>query len=193
MLNQSKVESSVRVRITYENVAGVTLPRMRAVRPGTVETQASLGLAGGGYEIERTQRKWSKQIDNLIQLAGLQYEFQALDEAIVLTSRRVNALENVLIPRMTDIIAYILSELDELEREEIFRIKKVLEVKRKHLAQEAAQYAAEAADRHVPDAAAMEAAGEADLLGIGEAAAGGGGAAAGVDEEDEVDLLGEFK
>ncbi len=67
----------------------------------------------------------------LVVLAGLQSQFLALDEAIHLTSRRVNALENVLIPRITRNISYISSELDELEREEIFRIKKVLEVKKR--------------------------------------------------------------
>lgn len=48
-----------------------------------------------------------------------------LDEAIRLTNRRVNALDTVVLPRVRTTIKYIESELDELEREEIFRIKKV--------------------------------------------------------------------
>lgn len=70
----------------------------------------------------------------MVRLASLQTAFVTLDEAIKLTNRRVNALENVVLPRIVNTIAYIESELDEMEREEIFRIKKVLEVKRKHLA-----------------------------------------------------------
>lgn len=50
-----------------------------------------------------------------------QTSFAALDEAIKLTNRRVNALDNVVIPRIVATIAYIDSELSELEREEIFR------------------------------------------------------------------------
>jgi V-type H+-transporting ATPase subunit D len=50
-----------------------------------------------------------------------QTSFSALDEAIKLTNRRVNALDNVVLPNISAAIAYIDSELSELEREEIFR------------------------------------------------------------------------
>jgi vacuolar-type H+-ATPase subunit D/Vma8 len=56
--------------------------------------------------------------------AYVQTSFLALDEAIKVTNRRVNALDNVVIPRTNNTIKYIEAELDELEREDIFRIKK---------------------------------------------------------------------
>ena len=42
-----------------------------------------------------------------------------------MTNRRVNALENVTIPHIEGILAYIEKELDELEREDFTRLKKV--------------------------------------------------------------------
>ncbi len=48
-----------------------------------------------------------------------------LDEVIKAVNRRVNAIEHVIIPRTENTIAYINSELDELDREEFFRLKKV--------------------------------------------------------------------
>ena len=42
-------------------------------------------------------------------------------QAIKVTSRRVNALDTVVIPRITNTVAFIKTELDELEREEFFR------------------------------------------------------------------------
>ena len=46
-------------------------------------------------------------------------------QALKTTNRRVNALENVVKPRLENTISYIKGELDELEREEFFRLKKV--------------------------------------------------------------------
>ena len=70
----------------------------------------------------------------IIRLSSLQTSFISLDEAIKVTSRRVNALDNVVIPGILETIHYIESELDELEREDIFRLKKVLQVKKKKAA-----------------------------------------------------------
>ncbi len=48
-----------------------------------------------------------------------------LDEVIKITNRRVNAIEHVIIPKIDNTIRYITSELDEQDREEFFRLKKV--------------------------------------------------------------------
>ena len=50
-----------------------------------------------------------------------QASLATIDEALQITNRRVNALDCVVIPRIENTIAYIISELDELEREEFFR------------------------------------------------------------------------
>jgi V-type H+-transporting ATPase subunit D len=39
-----------------------------------------------------------------------------LDEVIKATNRRVNAIEHVVIPRLENTVAYINSELDEMDR-----------------------------------------------------------------------------
>lgn len=44
---------------------------------------------------------------------------------IKVVNRRVNAIEHVIIPRTENTIKYINSELDELDREEFYRLKKV--------------------------------------------------------------------
>ncbi|MCD7446897.1 hypothetical protein HAX54_018868 [Datura stramonium] len=49
------------------------------------------------------------------------------------TNRRVNALENVVKPRLENTVTYIKGELDELEREDFFRLKKIQGYKKREV------------------------------------------------------------
>lgn len=74
-----------------------------------------------------------KAIEVLVELASLQTSFMTLDTAIKTTNRRVNALENVVKPRLENTITYIKGELDELEREDFFRLKKIQGFKKREI------------------------------------------------------------
>merc|ERR1711920_117231 len=103
----------------------------------------TLGVAHGGAVIKSCRDTYLKATIQLIRLASLQCAFTTLDEEIKMTSRRVNALEYVLIPRIEATIHYITQEMDEQAREEFFRVKKVVEKKKAKLAKEKAQMDAE--------------------------------------------------
>uniref|UniRef100_A0A9J7Y1I2 V-type proton ATPase subunit D n=2 Tax=Cyprinus carpio TaxID=7962 RepID=A0A9J7Y1I2_CYPCA len=60
----------------------------------------------------------------------IETSFVTLDEAIKVTNRRVNAIEHVIIPRIERTLSYIITELDEREREEFYRLKKIQEKKK---------------------------------------------------------------
>uniref|UniRef100_A0A8C6ZD97 V-type proton ATPase subunit D n=1 Tax=Nothoprocta perdicaria TaxID=30464 RepID=A0A8C6ZD97_NOTPE len=60
----------------------------------------------------------------------IETSFITLDEAIKITNRRVNAIEHVIIPRIERTLSYIITELDEREREEFYRLKKIQEKKK---------------------------------------------------------------
>ncbi|VDP28750.1 unnamed protein product [Schistosoma mattheei] len=80
------------------------------------------GLAGGGQQIDRLKKNYSKAVDLLVDLASLQTSFITLDDIIKATNRRVNAIEFVIIPKIERTLNYITQELDEREREEFFRL-----------------------------------------------------------------------
>ncbi|XP_003366289.1 vacuolar proton pump subunit D protein, partial [Trichinella spiralis] len=83
------------------------------------------GLGKGGANIAKMKKSYNKAVELLVELATLQTCFISLDEAIKVTNRRVNAIEFVIIPRIESTLQYILSELDEREREDFYRLKKV--------------------------------------------------------------------
>ncbi|PIO68106.1 V-type sodium ATPase, D subunit domain protein [Teladorsagia circumcincta] len=90
----------------------------------------------------KTAANFLQAIELLVELATLQTCFITLDEAIKVTNRRVNAIEHVIIPRIENTINYIVTELDEMEREEFFRMKKIQANKKKQKEIEAAERAA---------------------------------------------------
>jgi len=118
-----------------KNVTGVDLLQFRAVQDNIGRTESHLGLSRGGEQIEKCRKSFEFALNLLIKLGGLQTSFQALEQAIKVTNRRVNALDCVVIPKMTNTVKYIMSELDEREREDLFRLKKVIELKRKRQAE----------------------------------------------------------
>eukprot|EP00934_Nitzschia_sp_Nitz4_P000712 Nitzschia sp. Nitz4//scaffold279_size24496//18328//19250//NITZ4_008384-RA/size24496-augustus-gene-0.9-mRNA-1//-1//CDS//3329545403//712//frame0 len=122
---EGSMTARVRVGAGVDNVAGVKLPVFSKYETGAVADNQSLGLVGGGKKIVAVREKFTVLLEMLIKLASLQTSFVTLDEALKVTNRRVNALENVTIPKIEGVLAYIGRELDELEREDFTRLKLV--------------------------------------------------------------------
>ena len=117
------------VRTRKDNVAGVNLPVFEHYVEGG-DSHEYIGIAKGGEQIKKLKRNYLTAVKLLVDLASLQTSFVTLDEVIKVTNRRVNAIEHVIIPKIERTLAYIVSELDEREREEFFRLKKVQEKKK---------------------------------------------------------------
>lgn len=128
------------VRTRVENVSGVQLPifegHIVSTTPSTTSDNShsrnSVGaatdltaLSRGGQQVQKCREANQKFLSSLLNLASLQTAFHILDEVIQVTNRRVNALEYVILPKTENTINYIVSELDEQDREEFFRLKKV--------------------------------------------------------------------
>jgi len=137
---------SCTLKLSGDNVAGVSIPKFTMIHDPTKDAASgTLAVGHGGAVVNATRNEYLKAVGQLVRLASLQTAFKTLDEEIKMTSRRVNALEYVLIPRIEDICAYIILEMDEESREEFFRVKKVVEKKKAKLAKERALAELEAA------------------------------------------------
>ncbi|KAM7538840.1 hypothetical protein Aperf_G00000058094 [Anoplocephala perfoliata] len=127
---QNVTKAQIKVKTSYTNVAGVNLPSFEMFSEGS-DTYELTGLSGGGQQIDKLKKAYGKAVELLVKLASLQSSFFILDSVIKTTNRRVNAIEYVIIPQIERTIAFIIQELDEREREEFYRLKKVQDRKKR--------------------------------------------------------------
>ncbi|KAJ3626911.1 hypothetical protein Zmor_004149 [Zophobas morio] len=129
LILENSTTPTIKVRITTDIVAGVKLPVFQRRLTGTDAYQYT-GLGKGGKQISVCKAKFIKATELLLELASLKTSFQALNEAIKATRRRVNALEYIIVPRLEKTVEYVISELEEKDREEFFRLKRVQDKKK---------------------------------------------------------------
>lgn len=147
VLNRVK-KPSITVTMKPENCAGVQLPAFSMdYDPSKDASSDSLGIGCGGQVIGTCREQHRIALRLLIAMASLQTMFKTLDQEIKMTSRRVNALECVVIPRLEGIMQWVKGEMDEMEREEFFRVKKVVEKKKARMERERIQMAKELAEK----------------------------------------------
>ncbi|KAF5290730.1 hypothetical protein FQA39_LY14649 [Lamprigera yunnana] len=121
---QNVAKAQIKIRTKKDNVAGVTLPVFESYQDDN-EAYKFTGLARSGQQLAKLKKNYQSAVKLLVELASLQTSFVTLDEVIKITNRRVNAIEHVIIPRIECTLAYIISEIEELEREEFYRLKKI--------------------------------------------------------------------
>ncbi|KAL7078447.1 hypothetical protein ACQ4LE_002347 [Meloidogyne hapla] len=141
------------IKMRKDNVVGVFLPVFEAHRREGLDGDAYnlTGLGKGGANIGKLKKNYNRAIELLVELATLQTCFITLDEAIKITNRRVNAIEHVIIPKIENTLTYIVTELDEMEREEFFRMKKIQAKKKKDRALAEAMKEADEYNERQPD------------------------------------------
>lgn len=117
------VEDRFTIETKTRNVIGVTIPYIQVnVKP----------LSGFPYNVYDTSirldeatLKMAEAIKAIAELSSAEAAVKKLAEAIASTKRRVNSLEYVIIPRMLGTIRYIEMHLEEAEREDFFRLKRI--------------------------------------------------------------------
>ncbi|OBT89030.1 V-type proton ATPase subunit D [Pseudogymnoascus sp. 03VT05] len=164
-VQESAKSARFRIRTKQENVSGVFLPAFESY---TTEGNNDFGLTGlgkGGQQVQRCRETYARAVETLVELASLQTAFVILDEVIKVVNRRVNAIEHVIIPRTENTIKYINSELDELDREEFYRLKKVANKKQRDVAAADAEMAARREKDSAADNGDDGLSGTTDILG----------------------------
>ena len=119
-------KGEVLVDISGTHVMGVPIPVIRkAETPIKTELKRGYSITGVGARIDQTAEKFEEIVDLMIESADIETRLRRLGEELQKTNRRVNALENTVIPELEEQVKFIFSSLDERAREDHFRLKKV--------------------------------------------------------------------
>ena len=136
-----KTKTQVRLVIKEDNIAGVKKPTFVIKGMNEGDDDAVIGLTGGGQAIMKVKKSFTEYLRLLVQIASYQTQYVTVDRVIQVTNRRVNALEFVVIPQIEWTIKWIEGELDELDREDFYRLKCVQDKKKEAKEEEEAELA----------------------------------------------------
>ncbi|MEJ2148153.1 MAG: V-type ATP synthase subunit D [Chloroflexota bacterium] len=116
------VNKTVDVQLKFRGVMGVSLPLIEA-RGKPPEMPYSLGDTTAA--LDEASAVFREVLDSVPRLSELATSVWRLAGELRKTQRRVNALEHIFIPEYEETIAFIESALEEREREETFRLKRL--------------------------------------------------------------------
>jgi len=108
---------------TTRNVIGVALPRVK-VKVAPLKS-APYNLLSSSAKLDEATVKMAEALKAITELSSAEAAIRKLAQAIASTKRRVNSLDYVIIPRVVQSIRYIQMHLEEREREDFFRLKRI--------------------------------------------------------------------
>jgi V/A-type H+/Na+-transporting ATPase subunit D len=116
------------LEIKGKNIMGVPVPVLEKKRVSKSVLERGYSIISTSGRIDEAAEKFEMELDLIIGLAETETSLKRLGGEIQMTRRRVNALEQVLIPDLKKQAKYIKNAIDEREREDLFRLKKVKKI-----------------------------------------------------------------
>ncbi len=108
------------------SIMGVSVPVLEL--PGELArkvTERGYGFMDSSATVDKCAKSFEEALEKIIKLAELEEAVRNLAGEVEKTKRRVNALEYVMIPRLKTTRKYIQMRLEEMERENFTRLKKI--------------------------------------------------------------------
>jgi len=110
------------LRVSKRKVMGVTA---LAFEISVVKRPVGYNISKPSILIDETSEKFQQALPLTVKVAELESTLVRLVEEVKKTQQRINALEQFLIPRYASTVSLITSVLEERDREEFVRVKKV--------------------------------------------------------------------
>lgn len=113
------------IHLQTKNIMGVVVPKIESSGLQKEMPKRGYGIAASSTIIDDSVEAYEKVVEKVILAAEIETSMKKLLSEIEKTKRRVNALEFAVIPKMQDTERFIKLRLEEMERENIFRLKRI--------------------------------------------------------------------
>jgi V/A-type H+-transporting ATPase subunit D len=116
---------AVEVELKERNIWGTKVVDVESSYHASPAAGHRYTAIGTSARIEDTTERFEDVLERIITVAPLDRKMARLADEIRKTTRRVNALEQRLLPELEQQVRYIRGVLDQREREDIFRLKRL--------------------------------------------------------------------
>jgi V/A-type H+-transporting ATPase subunit D len=118
-------KESPEISLSGKNIMGVVVPKISSTGVRKPMYERGYGIIGTNSYIDEAADSYEDLVEKIITAAELETTMKRLLDEIEKTKRRVNALEFKVIPELTAAMKFIRFALEEMERENTFRLKRV--------------------------------------------------------------------
>jgi len=113
------------IQLMSRNLMGVVVPEIKSSRITAPLDERGYGVIGTSPRIDEAADAYEKLLETIVKAAELETTMKKLLDEIERTKRRVNALEFKVLPELEDIERFIRFRLEEMERDNTFRLKRI--------------------------------------------------------------------
>ncbi|MDI9610454.1 MAG: V-type ATP synthase subunit D [Archaeoglobaceae archaeon] len=108
-----------------KSIMGVVVPVIKREKVARRAIEKPYGILSTSVRVDEAVTAYEELVDSILEVAEIETTIRRLLEEIERTKRRVNALEYRVIPRMNELARFIAFKLEEMDRENIIRLKKL--------------------------------------------------------------------
>jgi len=113
------------LKLEKKNIMGVVVPEIEYKYEEKGFFDRGYSIISSSSKIDEAAAAYNKVIHKIVKVAEIETSLKRLLQEIEKTKRRVNALDYVVIPSMEETKNFITFRLEEMERENIFRLKHI--------------------------------------------------------------------
>ena len=113
------------ITLTEQSLWGIHVVELTHGRSAFAKATANIPSRTNSIAVEELTESYTQILDLILALTPQQLRLRRIANAIRQTNRKINALEQVLIPRLRREARFIAAALDERARDDTFRLKQL--------------------------------------------------------------------